>query len=1083
MSFNCKLPKKHFKRDKITWTNDPGYLNDIDRRLQSLWKNLAKVSPVAGGDAKKMDALAKNLFMARHSSVANLSAVYRVNPGNVSRGWANFWARNFAMARKKFGSSEHFTEIGAVRSNLSGVAKKWAGSVSDAIAEVEAIQKVAKTYEAIDQIRAARKIPQSEWDELLADSLEVGWQPFAKDYMGLTDRSAAFLGAAQKDLFERFQDLGLSGEEIKAIVKGSSQVAETYHEVLNIGRRAGLQIGDVAPLGYMPRQFSPDMLKRFDFEWRGKVAIDNNGVEITQYEALQKARENFNYVLEDEVLLDALLRSNDPDIYKKISRQSKKQITGVGDLIDSKYGVTDALLNYLNENQLNLLTEQGLLSKIPMRTTEIYDQLKKGMRLPYKGLNELLATDWREGVRIYSERLMHMASDSGQTWALARNAIDKQWGVTKAEFFREGGLTGKYKGWIPLTEAIPKNIRTKFGLQQAATEGTAFKTFEDIYVPRTIADLYGSMLDLSTDPYKLGILDHLVELTRKPRSALQIMYIMSTGFGVNQVIQNAVQTIAATTTVGRNSLRSFSDFASNLGGFFQIAMSHPGGKDFTQWLPDTEKIFTVGDKKYTKRGLWRWAIKNGVIDHFVPGTTGLTRGQNYVPKDFNPAKQFRYLQNTFEQYGALATGEKVLQSSEFALSRAAAPFLWINLVTENAAKISALESMFRGNNPIAPEQAIDHLRRYFYDYGDIGDLDPVVGTFLPFWGFVGKNMNGSLRQIKQSPGLYANFLRLHAMSTSPSPAGFPEDSQASWLGESPPVWLEDNGKQYYFPIDNYVPVVEGVRDIGKYWLETLGLFPSGTGTQSLDYNLQHPPWEEPNAVNEMLSETFGIYQAAASLAAGKDIRTGRPFSNIYPGQLFGVDIAPQAKYLIDTLVPPIARLNKFYSNRVAIGAPTIAETPAGTIEISPGDGQSRIKVAKETQKSGWFEQMGSLLGVRGVDAMYAAGMKREDIWRTYQAGVSYYKKANREFERTNDPKRRDELFKNLVETRLALRYFREQFARFEQFRLSKGLHTNKALRELKDKYRMQIWQLPELPKGAREELEKEIQSDLELRYR
>ncbi len=1080
MSINCRLPKEHFTREKITWSNDEGYLNDLDRRLKDFWDDVANNGPPT--TKGRMDSIAKALFMARQSAVSNLAQVYRVNPGNISRGWSAFWARNFAMARKGFGISKHFTEIGAARSHLSSVAKKWAGAVSDAIAEVEAVHKVATAYEEIDSIRRSRKIPQWEWDELLADALEVGWQPFAKDYMGLTDRSAAFFGAAQDDLFRHMQEMGLSGAEVKAIVTASKDVADTYHEVLNIARRSGMQVGDVAPLGYMPRQFSQDMMKRLEFEYRGKVVVDDVGNEIRNYEAFQKARHNFNFVLEDEVLLDALLRSNDPNIYGKISQHSRTKISGIGDLIDSKYGVTDALLNYLSENQLNILVEQGLLSKVPMRTTEVYKKLKEAYKLPYEGLNELLAADWREGMRIYSERLQHMASDAGQTWALTRNAIEQKWGVTKADYFRNGGHTGKYSGWIPLAEAIPSSIRTRFGLQEAAVTGTAFDHFDDIYVPRTIADLYGSMLDLSTDPYKLGLLDHLVGLTRKSRSALQTMYIMSTGFGINQIIQNAVQTLSATGTAGRNGLRAINDFVVDVGKHFGIAMSHTHGKDYSDWLESTKKIYDIDGKKLTEKQLWKWSVRNGLIDHFVPGTTGMVRGQKYIPKSIDPKKAYRYLRNTFEQYGAIATGEKLLQSSEFVLSRGAAPFLWINMVAENAAKFSSLKSMTRGE-AIPSQKAIEHIGRYFYDYGDKGELDPVIGTFLPFWGFVGKNMNGSLRQIKESPGLYANVLRLHAMATSPAPAGFPEDSQASWIADQSPVWFEDDGKYFYFPLDRYAAVFEGVKDVNDFWFENLGLFPSGSREQELDYNLDHAPWHEPNHIKDILNNSFGIYQAGASLIAGEDIRTGRPFSDLYSSEIFGIQVDPRTRYLLDTLLPPIGRINKFISNRLTPGAPVIAETPMGKIEISLGDGKSRIKVAKETQSPTWFEEMGSFLGIRGVDTLYASGLKREEIIRTYHEGTKFYKNLIKEFERTDDDQQRDRLLQKLVETRLGLAYFRHQFARFEQFRISKGMHTNRALREMRDKHRLKIWELPDLPESSKKALEAEIERDLDVRYR
>jgi hypothetical protein len=689
---------------------------------------------------------------------------------------------------------------------------------------------------------------------------------------------------------------------------------------------------------FFPRQMSKEIQKRFEFERfdeAGGMLPDRPG-ETNIGQAFMKSRNTHNYIIEDDLVLDAFLTAN------KAYDSMPPNINNVNDLMDPSNGrLMLEALDSLDDEKLEILTESGILSKIPFTSIEYRDWVASKFPLPSKNLNTLMTADWTRAFSQYRQQLKNAAAQSGQTWSLIRNATGADgntipWGVTKAEMRND---PVKYKNFRPL---FPDNSG-----RESVLTSDQIKAFVDnkrnptdkvpnTYVHPIAADMYRSMTDISTDPGLLGMIANNVS---RFYSVFKSMAVSSASFMTNQFMGTQIQMWSA----GGNFFNYMPAVAKNMQMLFGVTFGNKSMFEATNEIFDNKDAVYkgLGGKRVTEAEFYRQNRKLNFTNDYVPAI-GQTMGAETAQHSFSPYNIKGLVQQidaNFQQMG-LQKGvwhstKDVLETSKRAMvDPITSKFGWAANELENAARFQTMKTLMYDRNLGSGfhgkldayrqagaqfaasqktlqfddlESGVEHAQNYFFMFDDQGRQDALIRDLVvPFWSYVSRNPVSQLRAASRQPVKYGNMLRAYSALNGREEVEneLADDEGTVPLNQIMPEYLRnqrpifwtlpygnegEDGEErplvYYFPSRNFNPVYDGIDTIASasdtILRLTTPLDKEDLGRAEPGYektnkqNVEHLETETNTLVDKALTNTYGPFKAAAGSALGREIGTGR----------------------------------------------------------------------------------------------------------------------------------------------------------------------------------------------------------------
>ena len=322
--FSCNLPaitSDNLKKLDI----DENQKTEIERRFNLLQAQL-KVSQVGGNPKVKLRqqeiATINNQNMIRVGESIRSVAFKQSN----AQGLQGFLARDMAIVHDWMGMGRDFTNAGWVRESMNRIRRLWRGGINDMIRRYGMIEYTRKTYAPLVDMLKKKGLRQDQIDRIMTDAIEKSMYPIMRNSQNLGQRGLELLDQKYRNFIDSLYNVyHLTDPEVKSLVDAGEGMAQVYHRLATAAQDAGINVNETEVWGYFNRILSTDAERRYTWKWEDENHIrwnDNSATPVT--ESLLKSRTTSQYIVEDEVLLDYVLRSigeqdgQDPTYYYKL---------------------------------------------------------------------------------------------------------------------------------------------------------------------------------------------------------------------------------------------------------------------------------------------------------------------------------------------------------------------------------------------------------------------------------------------------------------------------------------------------------------------------------------------------------------------------------------------------------------------------------------------------------------------------------------------------------------------------------------------------------------------------------------------
>lgn len=287
---------------------------------------------------------------------------------------------------------------------------------------------------------------------------------------GLTPQRLAVYGNQPKQqavLLTRFnqfkQDMlakGFTENQLTNLLDKANSVASQWDEVRAVALATGMDVGEMTNIGFMPRMLSQKAKRALDRAGALNDLTEEGGKAI-----LAKSRETWRYLAEDEAMAAKMLKL-EPD-----------QLTG---LIADPAKFAEYLSKRVTDDQLDLLIDSGVMSKVPMLGTEVAEYLVKKYKIPLVDA-DVFIHDPVAASNAMIDKLKVAAQQSAMVKRLATEGVTAGWAVTKDV--------------VANNKAFNKFVK----LSDIASVGA-----QDLYVHPTVAANLEGIMRISTSPSEMS---------------------------------------------------------------------------------------------------------------------------------------------------------------------------------------------------------------------------------------------------------------------------------------------------------------------------------------------------------------------------------------------------------------------------------------------------------------------------------------------------------------------------------------------------------------------------------------------------
>lgn len=1073
----------------------PEKADEVSRRLGSLFNTaraLSSVTPVNRTAVSAATAADVNRARNALNNAMRIAEVAQINPGSV-RSLGYFLAQTFGLRHRGFGLANELTDPGAVRSLMIKLRKRGEGTAHVVLANVEYIDAAIEADKVFKQVysRYKRTVTGDEWHRLKLDLTEIGAHPYVQNDLGLVGPAGLrFLRDRQARMFETIQRLGITQSDADLLADASTKVLARQRAALEIANALGVKLDDTGAgfISYIPRTFSNEALRRFAWYRSGNEVkiVDASGEITTQAlpTSFTRARNSFHITVEDEVVLDAILVGKFGEgFYEEIG------VSDVSDLLADNATLARQFASKINERApelIDAMVDAGVVSRIPMTSTELYDFLVQRNELPFKNLNEMLPYRFEDMAVTYRAQLERLAGRSLLANFTAKAALEGNWGITEAQRLAD---PEKYKAWVKLGSPDANNNDVVFSHQEINRLGLGANVFQNanVYVHPVVASMYKSQVKVFTDPSQLGAISRFFH---QLNTTFKTLALSSSGFIFRQLYTPIFQVHAAGGRIDQYITDMFRSFT-------RLAELRSQGKSmdtFHEMLDDTKRIYkgNSGDL-LTERELWTWLRERGEVAEIIPWLGTNLSSSSYTMNSGlieSIKRNARYTQDVLQNYDNLGykgvAANLIFQYGDSLNSVGDKLFHWFstsNVLFDNVGRFSLIKSLTdttkfnatirtaQGNIEQFPtlDSAVVRMNEYFFDYSDRGDFDNFMNHVRPFWMFMSRNTFSVWRMMVRHPSRFVAYNRLYAAMNNPDDQeDIPEGALKSWMaGTYPQLWVSRRDEQgnplevVVMPRVQFDPIAEGTRGVTNVVDSVLyanGVWPNSRWSNRAATDIYEDfPWNETvtnRFLAEQLEQSFGAYKAIAGLVTGRDVRFDIPLRGpeARDSVFLGVRMPPMARYVLENTLPTLASINR--SNPGFIFGKNPEFDAQGNM-ISPGipswAGASRERRDRASDFRSWWQRAASIIGFNSysLDIMTEMGYKREDIRRNIDAGRDYVLNRERQLlEQEMTPEQRRVEYEKLEYARAVVTALEFEYREIEHWANERDMPWPAAVRAL-----------------------------------
>jgi len=814
---NCLNIENLTRSNEVKKRRNADEIDDIERRVEELDRELNRGSQATSSSPRFLNQ-ARVSFKQKLRSAMRLTSNFFLR-GNKPDNFFDRWlAKNFAIWKKYGQMGGKPTLPGAVRQQFKRAERLFTNDLPHTIGRKAIDQTIRDNWDKMRGIKKKYSINDADFNELSVLSVELSYSRYAKHHYNVGTKGFEFI----RHRFERFKtfmdDLGIATQDQENILQMGKQVADSYHQTLRIAQDFGINANQLENMEFFPRQFTEDIQRRFTWENIDKGNKDattkearirfSDESEMSLGEAFLKSRNTNNYVVEDEVVLGAMLDKR--GFWDSDEIKARDDINTVNDLLDPDNGLVmnRALFDNLSEEELNALVEQGIVSKVPMTSKEMKNWLSEKFPLPFDDLNTIIQTDWKKAFDGYRDQLKKMSGKSGMVWTMIANAVGADgnkmpWGITKQDLLKDAQKPVDQQEFQNFKKLFPESPGDKDALltedlMQTFVRSQADKAGEipQAYVHPTAAELFDGMMDIAQNPGKLGVLGDAV---RTFNTTFKRMATLSPSFLTQQFLSPLIQTH----TAGGNIV----DYTSNMVKAFGLqGRLKKGDTEFEaieKVFDNKRKVFKgLNGENVTEAELYKQAKRIGFVNNYVPGLGGTAGSKNtWSVSPGNLKGQIKRGLADWQQLGAMENANQATKvGRQLTVAGLDATSLVKNLTLdpisqslmvatselENVGRFTTIKSLTRQGDGKAQlndlvqqagkigttgrnmqynslEGAVEHAQNYFFMMDDQGKLDAKARDFVvPFWSFISRNPPAQLRNTIRKPIQHGNYLRLYS---------------------------------------------------------------------------------------------------------------------------------------------------------------------------------------------------------------------------------------------------------------------------------------------------------------------------------
>jgi hypothetical protein len=735
-------------------------------------------------------------------------------------------------------------------------------------------------------------------------ALEEGMIPQRLAIYGNTDEQQRLLMKSYDDYVASMEVRGYSPTSISAILEKAADVSAQLDAFQAVQKATGMNVETMYNVGIMPRQFTEDGFSIAKLA--GGVKISDEGEAIA---TINKSRSTWKYIPEDHTMISQLLEVGEDELHGLIANP--------GDF-------AQFLSKKVSGEQIDAMVDAGLMSKIPMLTSDVNEYLTRKYGLPL-GTTDLFIADPMEATKVLADKLKIGVERSAMVKLVETEGLKAGWAVPP----HLPAIEPQFSNFIPL-KSIPEFS----------------KIAGDSLVHPIVASQLKALVSISKSP---------AEISKAAR-----MYQTFTSLFSKQALGNPITGHAYLTGqfLG-NMITSFGGGASlvQYGTSVQdvLKLAFKGLDEF-----DTTPKYLIDGVELSERDLVAKTMRMFSHD-ILPGITGRERLLKF--EYFNPvriteqAAKLHAASHSAPEY-AKELAKMMGRTHDAALSptlRMAAILdtaSHLALIRQHAARLdggggSFLLSGVDAGRMTTWKDLTDHVLKHVPVFDDMGKVQIAISRIFPFTGWAMQNLPLQLADMVRSPSKWYNYARVHALWNDSV-----LDGEEIPNGEMSPADAAKYGIVLRRDSTNKGTVILQTDQYdGKWsalgWL--INLVPKdGVKKESVTTN----PIQ--TAFNQALSKSYfsGMYKAVS----GIDPYTGRktdPSEYNGANQFMGITMAPWLQNIlsISPILTSVDRLPLISGTRAVIDPRTGVELEPAVRNWLGGAGElppSRLNAVEQT---------------------------------------------------------------------------------------------------------------------------------------
>lgn len=914
------------------------------------------------------EAQTLSVLSAREMIESRYAAVVRLFPGQ-SRKITDYLVTLLGQKARFLGldPSRNYSVAGNVRHTLSDIRQTVEGMINT-VGRIRSLPRIDKFVGEFNTISKRIGLDAETSRRLLDDTLTIGQIPRRQSALQAYRSTQQVISASELFNQRRYtayrrtmQDAGFTPNEVNRLINLGVNVTAVFDELRVLAMSQGVDLTKLEDIGYLTRVATEDFQLRLrDITPREVLDTLTNGAQ-TISSVFNRNRSGYHLIPEDIAVVSHLLGIATEELEA---------------LIEAPSQLRAFMLDNLSSDQIDFLVDSGLMTRLPMSSTELFNYYVSRYELPYKHINEMFKVDPYEAIEEYSRNLLQVTSNAALVRGITDNrAIAAGWAIPDNEFFANPTLYNNFvrmgdvlNSWasrhgVDITTAV-----RDLGLTDSP-EGvsTVIDDFNRTYVHPVVADQWRSAIELSLSPSMLGrvgrFFSRLNSLLNKTTLGIAENYQF--------VVRNYLGGLISAHAAGMNL------------EYLPVAFNTVNRvlREGYEWLDDTRPFRVNAGRVLTQRQfVEEFFIKRG--QSVAPGITrtpiGRVRlgnsslsdvGRSILDSGRSTIQALHDIHTYTMAEGAQLGGRSIAPYERFGrLTRATAQKIATGIdnmfehvaVHSNVAdmtfklgtlmsitqapdvnlrgRVGQLLTSFTLTNFESFDEAYRHLDEYFVNVYDAGTITRSLGSVFPFLVWRMANPPMVLRHAIREPGKYYAYLRLMALTQEP----LEEEPQAvfpSWLLENTPLFIsrDERGRPFALIPESYDPILDATsffRGVGDSAQRLLFNQPVGTQGQIRSQARNEP---DDFAIG-LLSQTYAPIRITAETVLGMDTLTGRKFeedSSYQQGSLLGVQMP---SWMIAALrnIPGINQLDELnpfdiggtptqydvYGNVIRVGTPS-----------------------------------------------------------------------------------------------------------------------------------------------------------------